>query len=298
MRSARESTRSWCAGGDTPDDGLSALARHGHDRDELLARIVRVLQEDTRMVAAWLAGSFGRGEADAWSDLDLHVAVADDHLASVLERSQELFGRVGDPLLVQAGWPSQSQAGARFWLVVYPGALEVDWNIGPAGQAVRPEASLVLFDRAGIPLVAPPPIAPEERLAQADRWLAFFWAMAPIAVKYAGRGHTHRAVTQIGLLTDAAIALWRLVWRPDGPNPNVPNQNRRLEPELEAWLPRPGRTIDPAPALSVIRALCVVVEELHPALAAVGASIPSAMPGEVAALGEIAEANVRPCDHL
>ena len=38
------------------------------------------LEADARVAAAWLTGSIGRGEDDAWSDLDLHIAVYEQHL--------------------------------------------------------------------------------------------------------------------------------------------------------------------------------------------------------------------------
>ncbi|MDP9372180.1 MAG: hypothetical protein M3Q65_06940 [Chloroflexota bacterium] len=117
--------------------------------------------------------------------------------------------------------------------------------------------------------------------------------MAPIAVKYVGRGESRRAASQIDLLTRATIALWRLVEQPTGPDPYLPTTNRVLEPELDARLPGLGETIDPPAALDVIRALCAEVERLHPALAALGMPIPSAVPRAVTALGAIAEAVVR-----
>jgi Nucleotidyltransferase domain len=43
--------------------------------DALLARIVEALEDDQRVRALWLAGSVGKGEADAGSDLDLVVTV-------------------------------------------------------------------------------------------------------------------------------------------------------------------------------------------------------------------------------
>lgn len=44
---------------------------------EVLDRVVRDLAADARIVALWLSGSLGRGVADAGSDLDLIVTVAD-----------------------------------------------------------------------------------------------------------------------------------------------------------------------------------------------------------------------------
>lgn len=40
-------------------------------RDDLLTTIVADVHHDNRLGAAWLGGSFGRGEHDTLSDLDL-----------------------------------------------------------------------------------------------------------------------------------------------------------------------------------------------------------------------------------
>jgi len=43
----------------------------------LIDSISRVLSADTRVESAWLSGSFGRGEADEWSDVDVTVVAFD-----------------------------------------------------------------------------------------------------------------------------------------------------------------------------------------------------------------------------
>lgn len=43
----------------------------------LTGSIKRVLSADTRIESAWLSGSFGRGEADDWSDIDVTVVASD-----------------------------------------------------------------------------------------------------------------------------------------------------------------------------------------------------------------------------
>ena len=98
--------------------------------------------------------------------------------------------------------------------------------------------------------------------------------MAPIAVKYAGRGESRQAASQIDLLTQSTIALWRLIEQPEGPNPWDPVTNRPIDPELDAVLPRLGWTIDPQLALEVIASLCEPVERWHPALAALEVNVP------------------------
>ncbi len=42
-------------------------------REALLLHVTETLKRDDRFVAAWLAGSYGRGELKWSSDLDLHV---------------------------------------------------------------------------------------------------------------------------------------------------------------------------------------------------------------------------------
>lgn len=264
---------------------LAAYARH---RDDLLERIVETLEADARVVAAWLSGSFGQGVEDAWSDLDLHIAVEDDALPGFLGERRLLYQRVGEPILVQRDKVSNATPAGTFQLVMYPGPIEVDWNIGPVSQASRPPETMVLFSRRDIPIEIPPPASPEARRSMGREALTFFWAMAPIAVKYAGRGESRRASSQIDLLTGAFIQLWRLVEWPDGPDPAAPFQNRATEPELDAVLPRLGWTITPDAALVVIEALCVETERLHPALEALGVQPPQALVTALAAFVNLA----------
>jgi hypothetical protein len=112
--------------------------------------------------------------------------------------------------------------------------------------------------------------------------------MAQIAVKYAGRGETYRAVSQIALLSRAYIALWRLLQEDEGPEPLLNWTNRVLEPELDAALPQLGQHIDPAAALAVVQALCEAVERFHGTLAEHAVAIPVAMPAEVQRLARLA----------
>jgi predicted nucleotidyltransferase len=270
-------------------DAYLDLQAYAAGRDALFARLAAELAGDERVAAAWLSGSFGRGEADEWADFDLHVAVYDAYYPGYLDERPQLYARVGRPILVQPEVPSNAVNGGRFQLVVYTGCYEIDWNIGPLSRATRNPASQVLFERVPVPVVTQPPLTDEERRAKADHWLTFFWAMAPIAVKYTARGETRRATSQIELLTTAYIALWRLATDPGGPDPWVPSTNRVLEPDLDALIPRLGTGIDPLSALEVVRAHCALVEQLHPILATFGTSIPARMPDEVRALGRLAE---------
>jgi predicted nucleotidyltransferase len=275
---------------DQPERELATYARQ---RDDLLVRIVGVLHADQRVRSAWLSGSFGRGEADAWSDLDLHVAVDDDELVAFWAARHDLFAQVGRPVLVQPEIESNAQPGGHFQLVVFDGPLEVDWNIGPLSQARRPATSHILLQRAEVAVMAQPPLSSTERLAWLDHQLTFFWAMAPIAVKYIGRAQSRRAVGQLGLLAGALLSLWRLLADTNEPDPGLVATNRAIEPELAQRLPTLGERIDPLECLAVLRAQCAEVEVLHAALQALDVAIPAEMPVQVRRLSRLAEAVLR-----
>jgi hypothetical protein len=270
---------------------LDRLARHALARDALLHRITHTLENDSRFVAAWLTGSLAWGTADAWSDLDLHAVIADEQYERVVADRQRLYEQFGAPALVQS-IKVNTESPAHFNLLIYPDGLEVDCSLWTTSLAHRPSASQLLFDRVGIPVDPVPTWTAEDRRREAEHQLNFFWAMATIAMKCVGRRYTAGAVFMIdSLMIGAYDCLWRLLWRPDEPHPELiaPRHRRRI-PELDARMPRLGADIDLATALTVTRALCVGVVALHPALAALGVPIPAGMPDEVATLGELAEA--------
>ncbi|MFN8421591.1 MAG: nucleotidyltransferase domain-containing protein, partial [Anaerolineae bacterium] len=78
----------------------TSLTTYQAAREALLAQIIDVLRQDDRLVAAWLTGSYQRGDADAVSDLDLNVVVADAYATQLCAR----------PRMVQTGTTEQRLA--------------------------------------------------------------------------------------------------------------------------------------------------------------------------------------------
>lgn len=250
-------------------------------RDALLARIVRLLGADLRVAAAWLTGSIGRGEADGWSDLDLHVAVFDEHLEAFWADRHQLYEQVGRPVLIQRELASNAQPDAHFQLVLFDGPLEVDWNVGPLGSARLAPSHVLLFGRAEVPLLELPILSNDERRERAQERLIFLWAMAPIAVKYIARGQTSRAIRQIELVRDAFAGLWRLL---ETGHPTINGYNQPVEPDLARILAPLQPNIGPADCLTALLRLCAEAECLHPRLESLGIEIPRAMPEQLARL--------------
>jgi predicted nucleotidyltransferase len=110
----------------------------------LLSRLVELLRAEPLVLAAWLYGSHGRGEADAYSDLDVWV-VAED-VAGLLARWPELAERLGPLALLE---PIRGMTGFRH---VLPDWSCLDVWISPRAAVQGRDAGAVrlLFDRAGV----------------------------------------------------------------------------------------------------------------------------------------------------
>jgi predicted nucleotidyltransferase len=162
------------------------------ERAALLERLEQGLQGDERVVAAWIGGSIGRGEADELSDIDIHLAVSDAHCPELNAQRRAFVAGFGEVVLAQEA-PQNAPPEGAFQLVLYRGIsapIEVDWSWRPASAAAIPERAVVLFDRTGGLPRAPSSVAlsQEETARRISLNTSFFWAMAFIAAKKIARG--------------------------------------------------------------------------------------------------------------
>ena len=74
----------------TPTDSQRALVR----------QLAKALASDVRIEAAWLSGSFGRGEGDAWSDVDVIAVVDEQDRAACLAEYAGPRNPVGETVLL------------------------------------------------------------------------------------------------------------------------------------------------------------------------------------------------------
>lgn len=168
-------------------------------RDATLQQLRRELEFDERFVAAWLTGSFGRGEEDEFSDIDLTIVVDDAHAVRVCETNarsnagtsavrQQIVSRYGEPIVVHEHH-GNAPAGGSFTSVVYRTGLVIDWIFVPGSEALRPMATTLLFDAVGVPIQRePPPSNDAEIAARLAERSAFFWLLAIPAAKAWRRG--------------------------------------------------------------------------------------------------------------
>jgi predicted nucleotidyltransferase len=181
-------------------DLRNSLNAYQVSRDALLAEISQAIATDGRFVAAWLTGSFGRDEADAVSDLDLTLVVADAHSESLCARVEQvsaqttkerlaLFSQFGQPAVLHENNHNAPDGGTFTYVLYADSAVAVDWTLLPQKQALRPTQARILFDQVGISPAAPAePESVAQRISQADEIVAFFWMMTAVTAKYLVRG--------------------------------------------------------------------------------------------------------------
>ena len=123
----------------------------------LFDRAVEVLGADERVRALWLSGSLGRGDADAMSDLDLLVAVADDDMTSFNDSWREWLAEITPTLIAR---PLPFAPGSLY--AVTTERLRLDIVAEPASRVASSffRHRLVVFDRDGLDAVVPEPSAP------------------------------------------------------------------------------------------------------------------------------------------
>lgn len=241
------------------------LQIHTAEREVLLQRLIKQLETDKRVVAAWLYGSFGRNEVDVFSDIDIRVIVADADAQTMNAQRREYATRIGVPLLVQEA-PHNAPVGGAFLLVMYEGSvgpIEVDWTWQPQAQARIPPDAKVLFNRVGLAFEenALRPTGPALADALTEQSV-FFWMMVQVAAKKIARQQAWTAVT---VLNYVQYTLDAMKWLLELKNTAPFHENRR-----KGLLPA-----HPSDQMIHIRSLCREMETLTPQIIASGGQIPS-----------------------
>jgi hypothetical protein len=119
----------------------------------LAERAVEVYLGDERVRGMWLGGSLARGTADAASDLDVFLAVADEHHQAFVEGWRELLAAITPTVLAEEQW----FAKGSFWSIT-PGYERFDVVVEPV--SALPDSlfpvRLVVFDHDGLTARLPP----------------------------------------------------------------------------------------------------------------------------------------------
>lgn len=171
------------------------LREHREDRASLLASLTTSWQSDTRIRAALLWGSFGRGKADDLSDLDPWLLVADDAAAEMGPSLRHHAEKTGS-LITGKNTPQHAPPGGGYISFLHEGRhglLQVDCYWQPQSAALAEAEYAALFDRQaetyagqGYP-TRDYPEAVTGLEAEVAHGLHFAWFMFSITAKYLAR---------------------------------------------------------------------------------------------------------------
>ncbi len=149
------------------------------------ARFIEALaaeaEDDPRVRAAWLAGSFGKGKGDRWSDVDAHLLIEPAALEAFSEEAEAWLGRIR-PLVF-----ARRMFDGRMVNAMTDEAMRLDvWLHGDGPAEVTEGETRVLYAEEGTLAWQPHPgeeLTPEAAAAELKRAVPEFWrcvSMLPV----------------------------------------------------------------------------------------------------------------------
>jgi predicted nucleotidyltransferase len=168
----------------------------------LIDSITRVLSADTRIESAWLSGSFGRGEADEWSDVDVTVVASD-------RTFDQTVGTYANDLSAIANVVYMNVISGRIVNAVTDGWARFDLTFLKPAEFARATGPMTpLFNRnpAGPKPLAPPPYSPSaQRVTGIVSEYLRILGLSPVVL---GRGEYFVALDGVGYMRRLTIDLF------------------------------------------------------------------------------------------
>lgn len=244
--------------------GQNPLTLYLEERQNLLECIRTVLEKDSRIVAAWLTGSLGRGEGDEFSDLDMRVVVADAYIQEIVDQRRHFVTQIEEAVLfVEA--PQNAPDSGGYLMAHYDAPVaphQVDWSWQPLSLATRPNETLLLFDHIGLPSSDKPMVfrqgKPVKEIVERPlHFISFFWAMLMITGKHIVRFPWAEEMDLLPYVLGSIQQTQHFVG---------------LESGLEV---PPQHT--PSSKLQILRQLAVQMQQLMPEVVGRGGQVPTAI---------------------
>jgi hypothetical protein len=180
------------------------LAKAPSDREQraIIERATAALQADSRVLAAWLAGSYARGNADVYSDVDIHCLITDDSADWFRDHWPQMAGEIM-PVLMHHSIP-----GVAGGFVLSPAWQHLDL-IFNAVSDFDPEALtefVPLFDREGrLPAAAAPPQPTVPAVSLSREQIDLYFYIIGNLVVTLGRGEYLVALGGVNGVRDAFL---------------------------------------------------------------------------------------------
>jgi hypothetical protein len=244
---------------------------------DLIARFTTACEADPRVVAAFLAGSHARGEADDHSDVDFGVVTTDDGFDALWAERTAFVARLGEPIFLE-----DFGTGMTVFFILADGTEgEVSFGRRSDFGEISIGAYRTLVDREGVldgPVLTgqiEDAAAQHEMVRQVVWW---FWHEVSHLVAALGRGELWWAAGQLDALRGHCVNLARLaagIEAADEPYEKIDSvvSPDRLAPLAATYVPlERGEMITAAEVLvRFYRTLAPAVAESH------GVEYPSAL---------------------
>jgi hypothetical protein len=175
----------------------------------LLDRFLAACQDDERVVAAFLGGSYARGAADAYSDLDLDLLTTDAAFEDFFAGRESFLRRLGDlAFLEDLGSPTNL-------FFIFADGTEGELAVGCESQFTQIHGGpyRVLLDKQGILAGAVFPWHEPEQAEQLEtlrRQVSWFWHDLSHFITALARGQLWWAQGQLEILRLMCVKLARL----------------------------------------------------------------------------------------
>jgi predicted nucleotidyltransferase len=175
----------------------------------IVERFIAACRADERIVAAFLVGSYARGTADAYSDLDLRLVIADEAYPDFVA-GRAAFGRsLGEPAFLEDfDFPD-------YVFLIFPAGAEVELALTRESAVghIFDQPHRVLLDKKGLVAGAAPPPRPAAQAEQIEtlrRQVYWFWHDLSHFITAMARGQLWWAYGQLEALRRYAVNLARL----------------------------------------------------------------------------------------
>ena len=175
----------------------------------VLDLFTKACQQDDRIIAGFLAGSYARGAADEYSDLDLDLITTDEDFDDFYANLNSFMRRLGEPLFLEDfGLPN-------IVFYIFENGVEGELGIGRASRftEIHTGPYQILLDKRDLLTGAafhekqPDPTEQTEKLRHL---LAWFWHEWLHFITALGRGQLWWAQGQVEVLRGYCVSLARM----------------------------------------------------------------------------------------
>jgi len=179
------------------------------EHQEFVDRFVAACKLNADIVAAFLGGSYARGTADRYSDIDLYVIVSDDAFDDFNTNRDEFLRLLGEPLFIE------NFDIPNIVFFIYADGVEGELGIGSESKYTDIHAGphIILVDKKNILAgfeFAPAEPDPIEQAEQLRRLIYWFWHDLSHFITAMQRGQFWWAQGQLEALRRYCVNLLRM----------------------------------------------------------------------------------------